>query len=488
MIYWEKAKEYLSLFLTQAQKYINKDTFAKVEKWLKSVSWKSPKAIGALALALVIVCGGIFYLSTTTSAVGIVVNGKTIGYAPNMTEAKQFVQAILSKHGEVAGTVAQTSDQIEYDRVRVSKEKFAASAISTEVLAGSITPFIQGYGLQVGEKIAVVMANEQDIDAVLAKYKDYFAKPSDKNSVSSAEIVESFTKVPIKANPSDVKNVDQALDILVKGDVAEKKYTVQQNDTLWAIARKNDMWVEELLAGNKGLTEDSVIQPGQEIKIVKTQPYLTVIAKGTKVVDEVIPFDVVTNTDSKLATGKSVVKQEGKDGEKIVTYNYVEKNGSIVDKQVVKEEVVTQPVKQIIAKGPARAPVYVGTSRGSGSVSGLIWPISGSITSYYGYRHGGFHTGLDIDGVTGQPYTAAAAGKVTFAGWDGGYGYCIIIDHGNGVATRYGHSSKLLVHVGDTVSRGQTIGLVGSTGRSTGSHLHFEVIINGSTVNPLSYL
>jgi murein DD-endopeptidase MepM/ murein hydrolase activator NlpD len=125
----------------------------------------------------------------------------------------------------------------------------------------------------------------------------------------------------------------------------------------------------------------------------------------------------------------------------------------MVEKQVVKEEVVEQPVKQIIAKGPSRTPLYVSTSRGSGSVFRLSWPISGRITSYYGYRWGGFHTGIDIDGVTGQPYTAAAAGKVVSAGWDGNYGYCIIVDHGNGVATRYAHSSKLLVKVGQSVSK-----------------------------------
>jgi len=248
------------------------------------------------------------------------------------------------------------------------------------------------------------------------------------------------------------------------------------------------MLTDEVIAGNPGFTEDTVIQPGQVIKLVKVQPYLTVVSKGTKVVNEVVPFDVVTNIDSKLGYGKSVVKQAGKDGEKIVTYNYVEKNGTTIEKQVVNEEVVTEPVKQVIAKGPSRAPVYVGTSRGSGSVSGLNWPISGPITSYYGNRWGSFHTGLDIDGVTGQPYSAAGAGKVVSAGWDGSYGYAIVIDHGNGVATRYAHSSKLNVKVGQSVDKGETIGLVGSTGRSTGSHLHFEVIINGSTVNPLNFL
>ncbi len=488
MIYRKKTKELLSLFLSQTKNSINKDTLAKVGAWFRSISWKSPKTIGFMSVALVVLISGMFYLSTTTSAVGIIVNGKNIGYVSSMSEAKQIVQDVLCKQGEVAGTVAHTQDTIEYDRVRISKEKFAASLASEDILAEHITPYIDGYALLIGEKMVVVLSNEQELDTLLSKYKDHFTKPSDKNTVNSAEYVEKFTKVATQASPSEVKNVDEALDLLIKGDVAETTYTVQKDDSLWLIARKNNMLTDEVIAGNPGFTEDTVIQPGQKIKIVRTQPYLTVLSKGTKVVNEVIPFDVVTKVDTKLGYGKSVVKQAGQDGEKVVTYNYVEKNGSIVEKQVVKEDVITEPVKQIIAKGPNRAPVYVGTSRGSGSVSGLIWPLSGRITSYYGYRWGGFHSGIDIDGVTGQPFVAAADGKVVSSGWNGNYGYSILIDHGNGVATRYAHASKLNVNDGQTVNKGETIALVGSTGKSTGSHLHFEVIINGSTVNPLSYL
>lgn len=507
MIYRKKAKILMSLFWANTKNHINKDTLAKVGNWCKrvknhfnknilakvviwskNISWKSPKTIGITSLALVVFFGGVFYISTTTSAVGIIVNGTNMGYAVSMNEAQEIIKGVLSKQGEVAGTVAKTSDKIELDKVRIKKEEYALHTVSSEALLNFIKPYIDGYGLQVGEEVPIVLANEEDVDVVLTKYKEHFTKPSDKNIVSSAEFVEGITKVAIQAKPSEFKNVDQALELLIRGDVAETKYLVQPNDSLWLIARKNNMLTDEVIAANDGFTEDTVIQPGQEIKLVKVQPYLTVLSKGTKVVNEVIPFDVVTKLDSKLGYGKSVVQQAGKDGEKVVTYDYVEKNGSTVEKEVVKEDIVSQPVKQIVAKGPNPAPVYVGTSRGSGSVSGLNWPISGPITSYYGYRWGGFHSGIDIDGVTGQPYAAAASGKVVSAGWNGNYGYCIIIDHGNGVATRYAHSSKLKVSAGQSVDKGQTIGLVGSTGRSTGSHLHFEVIINGSTVNPLTYL
>jgi murein DD-endopeptidase MepM/ murein hydrolase activator NlpD len=103
-------------------------------------------------------------------------------------------------------------------------------------------------------------------------------------------------------------------------------------------------------------------------------------------------------------------------------------------------------------------------------------------------RYGHGHTGIDIDGDTGDPVYAAAGGTVTFAGYTGGYGKCILIRHSNGLTTRYAHCSSISVSSGEKVSGGENIGRVGSTGRSTGSHLHFEVISGGSTRNPLNYL
>jgi murein DD-endopeptidase MepM/ murein hydrolase activator NlpD len=129
-----------------------------------------------------------------------------------------------------------------------------------------------------------------------------------------------------------------------------------------------------------------------------------------------------------------------------------------------------------------------GGSSGSGSSSsGLIWPVNGVVTSGFGWRWGRMHEGIDVGAPSGTPIRAAAAGTVIFAGWMGGYGNLVVIDHGNGLATAYGHQSA--IHVGGgSVSQGTVIGAVGSTGNSTGPHLHFEVRVNGSPVDPLGYL
>jgi murein DD-endopeptidase MepM/ murein hydrolase activator NlpD len=121
------------------------------------------------------------------------------------------------------------------------------------------------------------------------------------------------------------------------------------------------------------------------------------------------------------------------------------------------------------------------------SSHGLIWPCAGPVTSPYGMRWGRLHAGVDIGCGYGTPIHAAASGTVIFAGWMGGYGNFVIIDHGGGMATAYAHQSSIAVG-GGTISQGQVIGYVGSTGHSFGPHLHFEVRINGSPVDPLGYL
>ena len=122
------------------------------------------------------------------------------------------------------------------------------------------------------------------------------------------------------------------------------------------------------------------------------------------------------------------------------------------------------------------------------SGAGLIWPVNAPITSPFGWRWGRMHEGIDLGAAYGSPIAAAAAGVVIYAGWEGGYGNLVVIDHGGGLATAYGHQSRIAVSVGQSVSQGETIGYVGSTGHSTGPHLHFEVRVNGQAVDPLGYL
>ena len=139
------------------------------------------------------------------------------------------------------------------------------------------------------------------------------------------------------------------------------------------------------------------------------------------------------------------------------------------------------------AQASAPAPTYSSPSR-TPSAAGFIWPVHGVVTSGYGWRWGRMHEGIDIAVGSGTPVVSAAAGTVIVAGWLGGYGNLVVVDHGNGIATAYGHNSTVTVGTGQYVAQGQLIAYSGNTGNSTGPHVHFEVRINGAAVDPFGYL
>ncbi len=167
------------------------------------------------------------------------------------------------------------------------------------------------------------------------------------------------------------------------------------------------------------------------------------------------------------------------------------KQGALTSTRESSEAFIAE-VEGLLAQSAALAArirsAQTGSSGTGVSDSGLIWPVHGPVTSGFGMRWGRMHEGIDIAVATGTPIVASASGTVIHAGWLGGYGLLVVLDHGNGLATAYAHNSSLLVGTGQNVSQGETISLAGSTGHSSGPHLHFEVRVNGAAVDPLLYL
>ena len=168
------------------------------------------------------------------------------------------------------------------------------------------------------------------------------------------------------------------------------------------------------------------------------------------------------------------------------------KASALTDARETREEYLHE-VEALAAQSAALATAIRSSSSGTTgtgvpSASGFIWPVNGVVVSGFGMRWGRMHEGIDIAASSGTPIWAAASGTVIHAGWLGGYGNLVVVDHGNGLATAYAHASAILVSVGQGVSQGETLSLVGSTGNSSGPHLHFEVRVNGFAVDPLLYL
>ena len=200
---------------------------------------------------------------------------------------------------------------------------------------------------------------------------------------------------------------------------------------------------------------------------------------------------------SKFDEAESIINQlKEKDSNNKDDINIIEKyETSCADFTSVEDAVNKLYVKKVVAKPKITSVARVSSSTANTSSTvvplgiTLSKPVSGTISSRYGRRWGTMHKGLDIAAPYGTPVKAAAAGTVTQAGWNsGGYGYLVVISHGNGVETYYGHCSSIATTKGAKVSAGQVISYVGSTGDSTGNHLHFEIRKNGVTQNPQNYL
>lgn len=223
-------------------------------------------------------------------------------------------------------------------------------------------------------------------------------------------------------------------------------------------------------------------------EIRQTVAGLAVKTVASIVTDSSIAYETVTEKTDELIIGDSAVVTEGKEGTRRITESVTFINGVEVAREQLSNEVVSEPVKKVVRIGTARTKASASEKQYAKS-TGFLFPLpkgSWTVTSYYGDGRG--HQGMDLGANKGVSVFAVADGTIISAGWNGAYGYCVEIKHSDGLVTLYGHASSLCVSVGDSVSAGDVIAKVGSTGRSSGNHLHFEVIKGGVNVDPAPYI
>lgn len=282
--------------------------------------------------------------------------------------------------------------------------------------------------------------------------------------------------VEVPAENAVTTSVDDAYENITKEHAEKTVYTVEAGDTLSVIAQSNGLSLSELFALNTGLNEDSVIAPGDAITITVPKSEISVITTYQMTYEEDYEADPIYEDDDTNYRGTNTVISEGTTGHRSVIADVTYTNGNETGRTFSQETIITESVPKTIAVGTLTPPTY-------------LRPLSGgSFSSGYGYRWGSFHKGVDWSVPVGTTVTAAADGRVTRAGWYADYGYCVDITHSNGTMTRYGHLSSINVSVGQSVSQGQAIAASGNTGYSTGPHLHFEIWVGGSPVNPLNYV
>ncbi|MGL6173012.1 MAG: peptidoglycan DD-metalloendopeptidase family protein [Cellulosilyticaceae bacterium] len=285
------------------------------------------------------------------------------------------------------------------------------------------------------------------------------------------------------------------------------EYELKEGDNIWDIAVKHSTTMDHILEINPQIIDEKRMQIGEKIKLEVPEPILSISTVEQAIFKELIPVEIEYVEFSDLYKDETKVYQEGHDGYKEITVNVHKINGKEVSRDLISEKVLKEPKIRVMAYGTKEKPKPKPTqnnnnsnssssNKGNSSVkpsnSGqFMHPLNGAgrISSQYGSRWGSYHRGIDIAAPAGTPVYASASGTVVYSGYNnGGYGKMIIIDHGNGYKTYYAHNSSLYVQVGQKVSKGQNIAGVGSTGNSTGNHVHFELRKNDNPINPYNYI
>ena len=457
--------------LTGASASVFEDTLSPKAK--KKYALIATKRVAAFLIPVVIMCSATVFvirLQDYISAFNVVINGDVIATVEEPQDfhniesyVANYVQSLTGKeykpdyNASLRATVAygpSLTDEEETIRDRLLKE--ADDQIT------------QSYGLYVDGNLVMTNPSKETLDGLLDGLKTAYLEGTGKNAADGDErtvaFIQDVTVQPtyVSATASQSNAEDEFIEKIVSPIAAS---TSDKNITNELLSNFNETKIYEALNANPNA---KAMGMPISVKVVQNEEYKTYQSYKT----ERLP-------DASLTKGATKVVQKGSKGvTKVVDEVYII-DGKEVSRATISKTVVSEPVKQIEHYGTK---VSVTTGKFKRPV------VGGSITSYYGYRRSGFHTGIDIARPTGTKIYAADGGTVTFAGRSGGYGLLIKIDHGNGYSTYYAHCSALSVKKGQQVNKGDVIGKVGSTGNSTGSHLHFEVRLHGNTKNPLNYV
>lgn len=340
-------------------------------------------------------------------------------------------------------------------------------------------------GLYVDGELIGSVKSSADLNYIL---QNILSKSKGTEKEATAAFVQNVETINGLFPTTSIMTTEAMQKMLTGTSKAAVVYTVKEGDTTTSIAKANNLSIAELNKINNNKLGDD-IHPGDLINVEVAVPMLGVQLIKSESYQVPLSFKTITNQDSSQYTDYSKVLTQGQNGVQQCVDKVYYVNGVETKRDVVSRSVIKDAVDKVVVTGTKSRPKVSSSGKSTGN---MTWPVPslGVITTYFTWRWGSFHTGIDISGsgAYGKTIVAADGGTVVSAGWKNGYGNCIEINHGNGVHTLYGHASKLLVSSGQKVSKGQAIARVGSTGNSTGPHCHFEVIKNGTKINPLGYV
>ena len=440
-----------------------------------------PVAFLSGALVVVAVCA---LLSLYTIGTTAAYDGNDLGTVSGIRTVNAVVDDLENITRETLGDESYTVDMDKLDtQVGVVRRQSVESREEfTDNLSDELGMVEYAYALYIDDEPVAATTFPGALDELLDQLKKGYitANTVDSYFVENVEIKQEYVDASL------VMNLGNIAEILNATKAGEVTYTVQAGDSYYYIAELYGMSVDDLLDMNSGY-DPKLLRVGDVLTISNAVPYLTIVNVERQNYVQDIPYEVEYQDDTTMYQGDYKVLSAGTFGKADVTANVTYINGEETARQIVASVTLSDPVTETQARGTIPRPTWFPTGS-------FRWPCNGTITSYFGRRNTGikgastYHEAIDIANSYGTPIYASDGGTVTYSGWRGGYGYLVIIDHGNGYQTYYGHNSSLVVSAGEHVYKGQQIARMGSTGVSSGNHCHFGILINGTFVNPLNYL
>ncbi len=430
------------------------------------------------------------YANSMTYALKLTINGDFVGYVNEetiFTDAERMVQQRINYMDSNTETVTFVPEyQLEMVGYGSTLTKYQ---LADKMLASLDAEIEYAYGMYIGNSFYGALVDKTKVEETLEELLNEHRTGDPTETVA----FESEIRYEPGLYLSDtIVNENSIIRLITTKKTVAAYYTAVDGDSPIGIANKLGMSIEEIARLNPDFSENSMIYVGDKLLTTAEEPFLAVTVTRTELYEDYIDYPTAYTEDSSRYRGSSVILQEGVDGIDMVTANVSYVNGVEVSRKVLTRVNVSKPTEQIIALGTKALPTNLDVSIQDVPVGMLYWPVGGDggAISEMMYGYGGYvgHDGIDIAADYGTPIYAADSGRVILSKWYGGYGNCIMIEHANGMVTVYGHASWLHVSVGEQVTQGQQIADVGSTGRSTGNHLHFEVRINGVCMNPINYL
>lgn len=450
------------------------------------VDWRSlaVNPIPVSLLACLILVGGNQALTENRLIYAAVYDGREIGMVASRQSGEEIRLQVQHDLESQVGKQVFLPASLTYRTYVASRAALSPANELTQSFR-SLPWTTEGELIYVNSRPLLAVADQSE--ALLEQLKAYYVQKYPGETIFEVQFQDSIAIERQQVPVSQVVPATEALALLKQGQAQQDNYVAKQGESLWSIALSHGLLLKDLVEANPQLAQ-GLLSSGDELNLSTVQPLIGVQVVSNKVVREAIPREVKVQPDGNLWSGQTKVLQDGADGEAEVSYQVVRLNDRQVQQDVLTRTVLKEPQARLVAEGTRRT-VALASSASRGSGSGVLaWPVSGTITSRYGTRGSSFHGALDIATAYGTPVGAAAAGRVIFAGWDGSYGRSVIVDHGDGLVTRYAHLSQIGVSFGAQVGRGGVVGNIGQSGNATGPHLHLEVLANGSAQNPLNFL